>query len=46
MGIEPGTAADMAYHVVATLAVLGAALAFGPRIYRAAGLRNPIAASP
>ena len=36
LGIEPGTAADMAYHVVATLAVLGAALAFGPRIYRAA----------
>src|SRR5207249_3929451 len=32
----PGTAADMTYHVVATLAVLGAALAFGPRIYRAA----------
>jgi Kef-type K+ transport system membrane component KefB len=36
LGIEPGTAADMAYHVVATLAVLGAALAFGPRVYRAA----------
>ena len=36
LGIGPGTAADMAYHVVATLAVLGAALTFGPRIYRAA----------
>jgi Kef-type K+ transport system membrane component KefB len=35
-GIGPGTAADMTYHVVATLAVLGAALAFGPRAYRAA----------
>ncbi len=38
LGIGPGTAADMAYHVVATLAVLGAALAFGPRIYRAAAV--------
>ena len=38
LGIGPGTAADMAYHVVATLAVLGAALAFGPRVYRAAAL--------
>jgi K+:H+ antiporter len=36
LGIGPGTPADMAYHVVATLAVLGAALTFGPRIYRAA----------
>jgi K+:H+ antiporter len=36
LGIGPGTAADMAYHVVATLAVLGAALTFGPRVYRAA----------
>ena len=36
LGIGPGTAADMAYHVVATLAVLGAALTLGPRIYRAA----------
>jgi Kef-type K+ transport system membrane component KefB len=36
LGIGPGTAADMAYHVVATLAVLGAALTFGPRGYRAA----------
>ncbi len=36
LGIGAGTAADMTYHVVATLAVLGAALAFGPRIYRAA----------
>ncbi len=36
LGIGPGTAIDMVYHVVATLAVLGAALAFGPRIYRAA----------
>ncbi len=34
--IRPGSAADMGYHVVATLAVLGAALAFGPRVYRAA----------
>ena len=38
LGIGPGTAADMAYHVVATLAVLGAALTFGPRIYRAAAV--------
>jgi len=38
LGIAPGTAADMAYHVVATLAVLGAALAFGPRVYRVAAL--------
>jgi K+:H+ antiporter len=36
LGIGPGTPADIAYHVVATLAVLGAALTFGPRIYRAA----------
>jgi Kef-type K+ transport system membrane component KefB len=36
LGIGPGTPADMAYHVVATLAVLGVALAFGPRVYRAA----------
>ena len=36
LGMGPGTAADMAYHVVATLAVLGAALTFGPRLYRAA----------
>ena len=36
LGISPGTAADMAYHVVATLAVLGAALTLGPRLYRAA----------
>jgi len=36
LGIAPGTPVDMAYHVVATLAVLGAALTFGPRIYRAA----------
>jgi Kef-type K+ transport system membrane component KefB len=34
--IRPGSAADMGYHVLATLAVLGAALAFGPRVYRAA----------
>lgn len=32
--ISPGTPADMAYHVLATLAVLGVALAFGPRWYR------------
>jgi Kef-type K+ transport system membrane component KefB len=32
--IRPGTPADMAYHVVATLAILGLALAFGPRVYR------------
>ena len=38
LGIGPGTAADMAYHVVATLAVLGAALTFGPRIYRVAAV--------
>jgi Kef-type K+ transport system membrane component KefB len=38
--IAPGTAADMTYHVLATLSVLGAALAFGPRLYRvAAGWR-------
>jgi Kef-type K+ transport system membrane component KefB len=36
LGIGSGTSADMAYHVVATLAVLGAALTFGPRVYRAA----------
>jgi Kef-type K+ transport system membrane component KefB len=36
LGIGSGTPADMAYHVVATLAVLGAALTFGPRVYRAA----------
>jgi Kef-type K+ transport system membrane component KefB len=36
LGIGQGTAVDMAYHVVATLAVLGVALTFGPRIYRAA----------
>jgi len=36
LGIGPGTAVDMGYHVVATLAVLGVALAFGPRLYRAA----------
>jgi Kef-type K+ transport system membrane component KefB len=34
--ISPGSAADMGYHVAATLAVLGAALAFGPPAYRAA----------
>jgi Kef-type K+ transport system membrane component KefB len=34
--VSPGSAADMGYHVMATLAVLGAALAFGPRAYRAA----------
>jgi Kef-type K+ transport system membrane component KefB len=32
--IHPGTPADMAYHVVATLAILTVALAFGPRVYR------------
>jgi Kef-type K+ transport system membrane component KefB len=36
--ISPGTAADMAYHVAATLVILGATLAFGPRAYRAAAL--------
>jgi Kef-type K+ transport system membrane component KefB len=36
LGIGPGSAADMAYHVVATLSVLGVALAVGPRVYRAA----------
>lgn len=47
--IGAGTAADMAYHVVVTLAVLGAALAFGPRAYRVSALSrlNPIGrASP
>jgi Kef-type K+ transport system membrane component KefB len=32
--ISPGTPADMGYHVVATLAILAVALAFGPRLYR------------
>jgi len=36
LGIGSGTPADMAYHVAATLAVLGAALTCGPRLYRAA----------
>jgi Kef-type K+ transport system membrane component KefB len=33
--ISPGSPADMTYHVLATLTVLGVALAFGPRWYRA-----------
>ncbi len=36
LSISPGSPADLVYHVLATLAVLAAALAFGPRIYRAA----------
>jgi len=32
--ISPGTSADIAYHVVATLGVLAVALALGPRLYR------------
>ena len=32
--ISPGTPADMAYHVAATLSILAVALAFGPRLYR------------
>lgn len=32
--IHPGTPADMAYHVAATLTVLALALSFGPRAYR------------
>lgn len=35
LGIRPGSPVDMAYHVVATLAVFGCALAVGPRIYPA-----------
>src|SRR5215475_13014375 len=38
--ISPGTPADMAYHVAATLAILAIALASGPRLYRAAA-RSP-----
>jgi Kef-type K+ transport system membrane component KefB len=32
--ISPGTPADMAYHVAATLSILVVALAFGSRLYR------------
>jgi Kef-type K+ transport system membrane component KefB len=32
--ISPGTPADIAYHVAATLGILAVALAFGPRLYR------------
>jgi Kef-type K+ transport system membrane component KefB len=32
--ISPGTSADIAYHVVATLGILAVALAFGPRLYQ------------
>jgi Kef-type K+ transport system membrane component KefB len=33
--ISPGTPADMAYHVAATLGILAVALVFGPRLYHA-----------
>jgi Kef-type K+ transport system membrane component KefB len=32
--IGPGTSADIAYHVAATMGILAVALAFGPRLYR------------
>jgi Kef-type K+ transport system membrane component KefB len=32
--ISPGTPADIAYHVAATLGILAVALTFGPRLYR------------
>jgi Kef-type K+ transport system membrane component KefB len=35
LGLEPGAAASIAFHVVATIAFLGLALWLGPPIYRA-----------
>jgi Kef-type K+ transport system membrane component KefB len=37
LGIRSGTGADMAYHVLATIAFLGIGLLLGPRAYRRMG---------